>query len=254
MFNEDNSKKNKLPVVKLMINPETLTLSWRKVINRVRTKTRLVTLFWGEEPVKFTYAGQTGYIQPMTKIEGKVGYDVKKYNEEQLERASAISLYISKLQGQITAGGPYSKGSADGNRAEIGVYQLQLKDIRLLQPGTKLEKIGEEEKATDLLLLSEKFANLKKIEGLYRRFQDPNNLIDLQYRKYKFFGYFESFSFTDDARNPWNWKYTIDFTILRWIDSVDEITPQKEYLFVIPGLKYETEEQELKGAYGISPL
>lgn len=234
IFNSVNREKNKLSSVELLINPETLTLTWKKVINRVRTKTRLVTLFWGEEPVRFTYTGQTGYTKPTllrTDITGVGG--VEAYNKEQMGRMTAISNYISKLQTQIKIGGPYTEGSQEENIQKINDYANELKTIRLIQPGNLSElAAGKDMTGTDLLLLSDKFNGLKQLENLYRAFQDPANLVDVLYRKYKFEGYFESFSFTDDARNPWNWRYSIDFTILRWEDNAKEISAQSEYLFL----------------------
>ena len=242
IFNEKNKNKNKLPSFSLLINPETLTLTWKKVINRVRTKTRLVTLFWGEEPVRFTYNGQTGYIKPYTKLWGDAR-SVEAYNKDQIEKSIAISDYISKLEGQITAGGPYSKGSAEGNLQEILDYRQQLKGVRLIQPGEIAGIAGEKKTNTELLLASEKFKQLKKLEELYTKHQDPTYLIDVKYRKYTFEGYFESFSFTDDARNPWNWRYVIDFTILTWQEHASAITAQQEWLFI------KVEEEKITGEF-----
>lgn len=245
IFNKKNKNKNKLPSFSLLINPETLTLTWKKVVNRVRTKTRLVTLFWGEDPVKFTYNGQTGYIKPYTKLWGDAR-SVEAYNKDQIEKSAAISNHISKLEGQITAGGPYSQGSAKGNLQEILAYRQELKGVRLIQPGELLDIAGEKKTNTDVLLVSEKFQQLKKLEKLYTKHQDPNYLIDVQYRKYIFEGYFESFSFTDDARNPWNWRYVIDFTILTWQELASPITSQEEWLFITVDKEKDTITGEFK--------
>lgn len=245
IFNEDNKDKNKLPSFRLLVNPETLTLTWRKVLNRVRTKTRLVTLFWGEEPVRFTYAGQTGYLKPSTKILGSEDATIEDYNKQQLARSAALTTYITKLEGQIKAGGPFSFATEARNVEELSSAREELRKIRVIQPGQLLEKVGIGKKATDLLLTSDKFILLKKLEELYRHFQDPSNLVDLKYRKYKFEGYFESFSFTDDARNPWNWKYTFDFTILTWQDNAAEVTQNNEYLFIRVSEKEEWQDEWL---------
>ena len=70
--------------------------------------------------------------------------------------------------------------------------------------------------------MSEKYKVLKSLEKMYEEYQDPTKgYITLTYRNYIFQGYFEGFSFTDDAKNPWNWIYNIDFTILQWEKNPD---------------------------------
>src|ERR1700693_921229 len=87
--------------VELIVNPETLTLLWKKVLNRRRTKTRLVTLFWGESPVKFAYRGQTGYAYPtITEINSQSATQTASMQNQQ----SSLTQQITKLQSEITAG------------------------------------------------------------------------------------------------------------------------------------------------------
>ena len=232
-FNERNTIKNKLPSFSLLINPEALTLAWRKVINRVRTKTRLVTLFWGEEPVKFTYNGQTGYIRPEVGVGGTGDWRaVEAYNKDQIKAATETSEAISELESQLRTNGPYTVGSLEATIKALKEYKQEIKKYRIIQPGELVGLAGEKKTNTELLLASYKFQQLKKLEKLYTKHQDPTYLIDVKYRKYIFEGYFESFSFTDDARNPWNWRYVIDFTILTWEEHESAIKAQDEYLFV----------------------
>ena len=236
VFNEKNKDKNKLPSFSLLINPETLTLTWRKVINRVRTKTRLVTLFWGEEPVKFTYNGQTGYTRPDAEVRGDMS--VEAYNKDQIKEAGRITKRITKLEGFITLGINVAE-----NTAELFSLRQRLRATRLIMPGEIIGIAGENKTNTELLLASSKFQKLKELEKLYTKHQDPTYLIDVKYRKYTFEGYFESFSFTDDARNPWNWRYVIDFTILTWQEHESAITAQDEYLFIT------VEEEKITGVF-----
>lgn len=218
-----NEKGPEYGVVQLLVNPETLTLTWKKVINRVRTKTRLVTLFWGEEPVKFTYRGQTGYVYPSFSDREGV---LKKENAENLTILSNATTILDKLEVEIVHGGPYTYETAAGNLQNITALRNVIKNINsnLLVPrGGLLANLNTKFNNTQILWLSEKYKILKKLELFYRKHQNPDDaLMQVIYRDYTFKGYFESFSYTDDARNPWNWIYTIDFTILDWKENIEK--------------------------------
>lgn len=208
-FKADNNEP-----VKLLVNPETITLQWKKVINRLRTKTRLVTLFWGEEPVRFTYNGQTGYTFPkMDKIDEKLN----NYNKTIDDEISEVEKLIKQYKAEILSGGPYTFGSLELNRNAITTLSNVNYNAKILPRTGLSSKLPKVFNHTEILYLSKNFLVLKKIEDLYRKHQGSSDkLIDIKYRDYIFSGYFESFSFTDDAKNPWNWLYSIDFTVLHW--------------------------------------
>lgn len=201
--------------IELLINPELLTLTWKKVLNRTRTKNRLITMFWGEEPVKFNYRGQTGYLYP----KGKGQDALTAYQDSLKEEISRISSYIQLLELEMREGEGYSYESYNGNKKEVEKLKIALSKVgsSLVSQTTLLGGLNQAYKNTEILYMSEKFRVLKKLEDMYRRHQNPNdNLVKINYRDYVFNGYFESFSFTDDAKSPWNWIYNIDFTILEW--------------------------------------
>jgi len=202
--------------IELLINPETLTLMWKKVLNRTRTKNRLITMFWGEEPVKFNYRGQTGYLYPkVTK-----GQDALiAYQNSLKEEIVRMTSYIQLLELEMKEGKGYSYDSYNGNKKEVEKLKEALSKIgsSLVSQTSLLGNLNKAYKNTEILYLSDKFKILKRLEVMYRKHQNPNdNLIRVNYRDYVFEGYFESFSYTDDAKSPWNWIYNIDFTILKW--------------------------------------
>jgi hypothetical protein len=223
--------------VELIINPETLTLLWKKVLNRQRTKTRLVTLFWGESPVKFTYRGQTGYAYPtITEITAGAS------NQQASMQATQANLIkqINELQFELNTGGPYTYVTIDGDRAVIQNLSNQLNNLTsnlfagLITPRTTLlQNLNTQFTNTQILYLSERFKKLKALEAMYRVAQDPSGqLVQVFYRDYIFEGYFESFGYTDDAKNPWNWFYNLDFTILKWKENpAATITATGEIIF-----------------------
>lgn len=223
--------------VELIINPEILTLMWKKVLNRRRTKTRFVTLFWGESPVKFTYRGQTGYAYP-TITEMTASASAQQASMQSLQ--NDYIKQIEKLQNELRNGGPYTYVTADGNTKIVESLATQLSFLTnnlfsgLLSSRTNLlQKLNTQFTNTQILYLSERFKNLKALESMYRVHQDPSGgLVQVFYRDYIFEGYFESFSLTDDAKNPWNWFYNIDFTILDWKENpAATITATGEIIF-----------------------
>jgi len=50
--------------ISLIINPENITIPEKERISQVMTKSRLVTFFWGKQPINFSYNGQTGSLLP----------------------------------------------------------------------------------------------------------------------------------------------------------------------------------------------
>ena len=202
--------------IQLLVNPEQLNLRWRKVLNRVRTKTRLVTKFWGEEPVNFNYRGQTGYTFPTNQRRKEVSDQIIT-DSENTKEALLAEFEENKAQLEKT-NSPTRQAELERRQKEIQETLNFLQSIRSQDSLTKLH--AGVKTNTGLHLLSSKYLVLKKLEALYRKHQDPNTLISVTYRQYEFKGYFESFSFTDDARNPWNWIYNIEFIILEWYDSI----------------------------------
>lgn len=195
--------------VQLLVNPELVNLQWRKVYSRLRTKSRIVTMFWGEEPVRFTLKGQTGYVYPTASEQNDA---FATYNEQQKTIADRLmELYKSNSPSAIDE-----------------IRQLEKFKISLLPPANR--QMQPQYNQTTLLYMSTKYSILKKLETLYREHQTPNqqDLVKFFYRDYSFKGYFENFSFTDDAKNPWNWQYSIDFIIMDWSNTTDLNTVNNE--------------------------
>jgi hypothetical protein len=223
--------------IELLINPETITLLWRKVYNRVRTKARLVTFFWGEEPVKFVYSGQTGNIYPTAS---QINAGLSSQQSAISDNAALLQTEIAKLQAEIIRGGPYTYGNVTTNQTiilqksrQINNYSASLftnKTISSYKLQTQLSN-------TEIISLTDKFQLLKKLESMYRTHQNPaDKLVRVWYRDYIFDGYFESFSYTDDAKTPWNWIYNIDFTILEWQENpITTILSGGEIIFPASG-------------------
>lgn len=205
--------------IELLVNPETLTILFRKIYDRKRTKTRLVTFFWGEEPVKFVYRGQTGNLYPTID---QLTAGISSQQNALVSQKKSLQDQITKLQTEIFRGGPYSGGSIQANQTLILQLSTQLNNTSAqLFTGTNSSSTLQTQLSnTQIISLTDKFQVMKSLESMYRTHQNPSDaLVRVWYRDYIFDGYFESFSFTDDAKSPWNWIYNIDFTILDWQEN-----------------------------------
>lgn len=222
----------KLPQVTLLINPESLSLNWKKIITRSRTKSRIVSFYWGQEPINFSYRGQTGNLYPSRELityqQASIA-DKKEVIKANAEVEGDIDLQISQLEGSLA-----TEGISESYREEATSELDTLISAKTgLGVETKvLSRLEQDQNLshTEILELSPKYQKFKQLQLLYERSQNVNDLIKVQYRHYIFEGYFEGFTFTDDGRNPWNWIYNISFTVLKWTETFG--TTSEEILLV----------------------
>ena len=66
----------------------------------------------------------------------------------------------------------------------------------------------------ELLEMSPKYRTFRKLHEMYRKFDADKDVLTLEIGDTVYRGYFVSFSFTQTADNPWNWKYAINFVSL----------------------------------------
>lgn len=232
---------NDSTLITLLINPEALTLNFKKVITRTRTKTRVVSFYWGQEPVNFSYQGQTGYLWPgqtlladaVSSTAQSISENIDVLNAQKAEAEVTIEKFFEEFA-TLDSAGEAERAQEKSAEIELLYDQIRAIDSTVAQFGTQLAEysskgfvgFGEQEllrltgnenaSHTDVLKLSPKFQLFKKLQKFYEDSRASNNLIQVLYRHYIFDGYFEAFSFTDSAKDPWNWKYSISFTILSW--------------------------------------
>lgn len=248
-------KKDGDPTITLLINPETLTLNFKKVITRTRTKSRIVSFYWGQEPVSFSYAGQTGNMWPgqqlltdnATRTTQSISDNVDALNatKEQL----LLSLEKAQDDYQALAFTVGAEQRALEKQAEIDDLNAQIATVNnninfsansLAEISSEAFKnFGEQETLrlaglelsthTDVLKKSPKYQMFDKLRQFYEESQNINRLVRVKYRDWILDGYFESFGFTDSALSPWNWKYTLAFTVLNW----DKTTSWSGYLSTV---------------------
>lgn len=216
-----------LPQITLLINPASLTLNWKKIITRTRTKSRIVSFYWGQEPVNFTYSGQTGSVYPTAQ---EINNEVRKLGKAHTDGAEELrarneELYteITQREEQIAAGPLFEtdqelQTELDALRAERNSNELNASNLTTAASTLTPASLGEQSH-TELIEMSAKYRAFKKLQYLFEKSQNVNDLMQIKYRSYIFKGYLENFSFTDDGSNPWNWIYNISFTILEWDET-----------------------------------
>lgn len=214
-----------LSQITLLINPETVTIPWKKIITRVRTKSRIVSLYWGQEPLTLTYKGQTGNLYPHVELQKKVASSTIKDLDDS----------ITKLDDEILALDKDIKLTEDAivaNENNQGLKDVLISDLDSLQHDRSvlLDSIAQLQQAgniqlanptigmshTEIIKLSPKYQKFDALKKLYEKSQTVTELMYVKYRDWLFEGYFENFNFTDDVKSSWNWTYNLTFIILNW--------------------------------------
>lgn len=206
-----------LDTITLLINPERLDLNWRKVITRLRTKSRIVSLFWGQEPVNFSYTGQTGNMYPNRELATHIG-QVNTANKEQASLFKSDQDAANSELDQINS--DLANPNIDEDTRDSLEIDRDLEEGEVARTQQGIDSIKPADPSdltqTDLYELSPKYQKFKTLQQLFENSRNVNDLMKVKYRDYIFEGYFESFGYIDDGKNPWNRSYRISFIILGW--------------------------------------
>ena len=211
------SSLRELSTITLLINPDRLDLNWRKVITRTRTKSRIVSLFWGQEPVNFSYTGQTGNMYPSRELATKIG-QINSANKEQASLLQSDQDEANEALDQLNSDLANPNIDED-TRASLEIDRdLEEAEIANTQAGIEGASPADPSDLTqtDLYELSPKYQRFKSLQQLFENSRNIKDLMKVKYRDYIFEGYFESFGYIDDGRNPWNRSYRLSFIILGW--------------------------------------
>ena len=206
-----------LDTITLLINPDRLDLNWRKVVTRVRTKSRIVSLFWGQEPVNFSYTGQTGNMYPSRELATHIG-KVNTANTEQTAVLKSDQAAANSSLDQIND--DLANPNIDEDTRDSLEIDRSLEEEEIARTQSGIDGISPADPSdltqTDLYELSPKYQKFKSLQQLFENSRNIKDLMKVKYRDYLFEGYFESFGFVDDGKNPWNRSYRISFIILGW--------------------------------------
>lgn len=179
----DNSK---VTVVSLKVNPESLSYSKRKVVQKVQTNApgRFIVFDWGSELTVLSINGNTGNLLPDSIVKGSLG----GLNQLVQNVASIIDPSSSNESAKL---GSNTAGGNAMQRAILGKFSY-----------------------TDVLDMSPKYRTFKKLEKMFDVIDTDQDILTLDVGDVVYRGFFEEFTFEVTADSPWNWKYTIVFTIL----------------------------------------
>ena len=165
--------------VEMRINPQRITVTSRKVIQRVQTNTRWVFQHWGMEPVVIRYSGVTGYIQSV------VADVITPLGMSQDENPTEKSQYVSPSDGYVS---PYETPAFQALAILREFYEQPHKELQ----GTDLTAISGQ--AID--------ENLRKL------------LLKFTYRDGSYIGYLTMMEIQEDESSPWMWNYSMEFIAL----------------------------------------
>ena len=211
------SSLRELSTITLLINPERLDLNWRKVITRLRTKSRIVSLFWGQEPVNFSYTGQTGNMYPNRELATHIG-QINTANRAQASLFQSDQDEANSALDQINA--DLSNPNIDEDTRDSLEIDRNLEESEVERTQSGIDSISPSDPndltQTELYELSPKYQKFKSLQQLFENSRNIKDLMKVKYRDYIFEGYFESFGYVDDGRNPWNRSYRLSFIILGW--------------------------------------
>lgn len=174
-------------VVKMYINPQTITYNFRKLTNRVPTKGGYVIQYWGEELPTLSIVGMTG----SSGVEGlNVLYEVyraEQYAFDSLGLTMAANSAVSGAQSLLDSAGDalFGKDSIGGDIASTVTGGLLGVD-----PTAGLPVPSNVPTLASLALGVEMF-----------------------YDGWVFRGYFESMVFTESATDIGNFNYTMNFVV-----------------------------------------
>jgi len=205
--NKTKLGKKDVTTVALKVNPQDITFTKRKIIQKVQTSApgRFVVFDWGSELTVVTMSGNTGNLLPDAITNGTNPI------------ASTLSGIADVIPPGINGGQAYVRGIA-GHVGSEGAYAASYVQRQLMHGLSYFEKLE----------LSPKYKSFKKLEKMFDLADADSDIITLEIDSGAIYrGFFEEFSFTIDAANQWNWKYNITYVILsdlsqpirRWDDQ-----------------------------------
>lgn len=175
--------------VTLKVNPQSLTFTQRKIIQKIQTSSpnRFVVFDWGHELTVSQIEGMTGNLIPETLYHSG------------LDAASNILLEGAALTQDKSVADADTLRSISSVKGEVYAFQHLLAGAMTY---------------TEILDMSPKYRRFRQLEALYRNSDADNDVITMEVGEEIYRGYFEEFSFIVSADSPWNWNYSLVFIIL----------------------------------------
>jgi hypothetical protein len=190
--NNASIKLDDVQTVILRVNPEQLGFSKRKVIQKVQTSApgRFIVFDWGSELTVLSITGNTGNLLPDSITSGTNPLNnIIQNTAGLLDRDAADKAGQTLVRGNNMLGGGIS----------AGLQNIMLRKMTYFE----------------LLEMSPKYKTFKDLEEMFDLADTDQDVLTLEIGSDAIYrGFFEDFSFTVVAENPWNWKYNVTFVLL----------------------------------------
>jgi hypothetical protein len=185
-----------ITVVSLRVNPENIAYAEPKVTQKIQTGApgRWVVFDWGTDLLTVTISGNTGNLLPGVVLSGGNPTGTVIDSVAELVNSTASSIGVSG-------------GIIPSSSSILGKVTY-----------------------TELLEMSPKYRTFRKLQSMYRLFDADYDVLTLEIGDEVHRGYFQDFTFEQNANNPWNWKYNVIFISLvnlaEYMQRTDEDFPQ----------------------------
>lgn len=193
------SKNDKI-VVTLLLNPEAIEYSEPKRTEIVQTSQpgRFVIFDWGTQLLSLTIRGNTGNLLPES-ITNR--FDITKNTA--FDAISRITGTQSDLMSQMTSvKNVTDEMSSFLSRAMVGTMTYD-----------------------EIIAMSSKYKVFQDLRNMYKTFDGDKDIIIMELGMNVYRGFFSDFSFTVEANNPWNYKYSLSFIVL---DTLSAFTGRED--------------------------
>lgn len=180
-----------IETVALRINPQNVSFSKRKVIQKVQTSApgRFVVFDWGSELTILNITGNTGLLLPAAITNQAIPF--MSTMDDAIAAAGATETF-QRTQGEI-------------NQAIGGQFLTPIKQNILFATSSYYE----------LLQMSPKYNTFKRLEKMFDMQDADSDIVTLEFGDMAVYrGFFEEFTFEVTADSPWNWVYNITYIIL----------------------------------------
>lgn len=185
---ENNSelKEGDVTSIVLKVNPEEISYVKPKITQKVQTAApkRFVVFEWGTDLTVINISGNTGNMLPAVITSGF---------DPLADLADSVGDKVGAYAGDKVAGAISGTGDlvAIAQRAMLGTMSY-----------------------FELLELSPKYRIFRDLQDMYETFDADTDILTMEMGDFVYRGYFQNFTFTQTAMNPWNWKYNIEFIVL----------------------------------------
>jgi len=188
----DPIKSQYVDTVMLSINPQEISYTSQKIINKVPANApgRFVVFDWGNDLTLLNIVGVTGNLLPDV-ASGKI------------DPLSPVRGVLDTIAAGSSAFGHPEKNTTTTRGNTLTAVSTFTKDL-----------VTSQMSYFDILKMSKKYRTFQRLQKLYDMFDADKDVVTLEMGDTVYRGYFTEFRFSVTKDSPWNWSYTVGFVIL----------------------------------------